>query len=136
VRLVVGGAAPAGVRLLLGDPPRRRELLSFLQERAEAEMAEAVVWPEGLVDATDRPLRAPVPGTLAADVLDLAERALADGADADRLRREARALLAPLFDQPGLRLLAAEADDEALRRWIGTAAARLLRALGEEAEAP
>jgi DNA repair protein SbcD/Mre11 len=134
VRLVLSGEANAGVRDLMGDPARRRDLLALLQERAEAEIADALVWPEGLVDATERPLRAPLPGTLLADVLDLAERAAADGADGEALRREARAVLGPLIDQPGLTFLATQAGDEALRAWLAAAAERLFRALGDEAQ--
>lgn len=133
VRIVLRGEASGEVRELLLDPGRRRDLLGHLQERAEAALAEALVWPEGIADQTERPQVAPGAGTLLADVLDLAERAMADGADGEALRREARACLAPLFDQPGLRFLPPLADESALAAWLDGAADRLARALGMEA---
>ncbi len=134
VRLILGGEAAGEVRDVLADHGRRRDLLAHLQERAEADMADALVWPEGLVDRTERPFEAPAPGTLQADILDLAERAAADGDEGVALRREARARLGPLFDQPGLRFLPPLADDSDLAAWLGAAAERLGRALGGEAE--
>jgi exonuclease SbcD len=134
VRLEVEGEAHASVAQLLAVPERRRDLLAVLREEAEGRWAagEALVWPEGVVDLSRRRRLDPPPGTLLADVLDLARAAAAADDAGAELRREARQALAPLFDHPALRALVPAADDAALAAWLAAAADRLARALGEE----
>ncbi len=132
VRLVLTGEATAAVRDVLADPARLRDLVATLRANAESALDEALVWPEGLADETLVPLAAPAPGTLAGDVLELAERALDGDLDGASIRAQARVALGPLYARAGLGFLAAEVDDETLGRWLMAAAERVVRGLAGE----
>lgn len=133
IRIELVGEAPGPVSGLLADAQHRRDLAAHLQARAEGGDLEALVWPERVVDLTSAPVPEAPPGTLLADVRELADRlAAADGDGDERLRLlgEARSVLAPLFAQPAARaVLAGAADDAALTRWAAAAAQRLARDL-------
>lgn len=134
VRLVLQGEAPAGVRDLLSHSGRRRDLLALLQEEADAFLADALVWPEGIEDATPAASIDAAAGLLLADVLDLADRLGGEEAADEALRADARRMLGDLFDQPVLRRILPDLGGRlpALGR---RAADRLARDLGGE-EAP